>query len=91
MTEKKQRPYKNPQINLRIPEELKIKIQEMADKNGRSMNSEIIDRLEKSLENSNLFINKAEIDKSINEFVEQTISKIQDLEKRIDNFESRKK
>lgn len=42
MSEKKTRPYKHPQINLRIPEELKEKIQELADKHGRSMNAEII-------------------------------------------------
>lgn len=42
MSEKKPRPYKNPQINLRIPEKLKEQVQELADKHGRSMNSEIV-------------------------------------------------
>lgn len=50
---KKPRPYKHPQINLRIPEDLTIKIQELADNNGWSMSSEIIDRPKKSIDKSN--------------------------------------
>lgn len=46
MSEKRPRPYKHPQINLRIPEDLKEKVQKLADKNNRSMNAEIIHILE---------------------------------------------
>lgn len=35
------RPYKNPQFNLRIPEDLKEKIALRAKSNGRSLNAEI--------------------------------------------------
>lgn len=54
MSEKRPRPYKHPQINLRIPENLKEKIQKLADKNNRSMNAEIILALEKYLESQKL-------------------------------------
>ncbi|EGR4278421.1 Arc family DNA-binding protein [Vibrio cholerae] len=42
--------YKNPQYQLRMAPELKEKIQERADKAGRSLHAEIIYRLEKSIE-----------------------------------------
>lgn len=38
----------DPQINLRIPAELKAKIEEFAKKSGRSTTAEIIKRLEDS-------------------------------------------
>lgn len=52
-------------FGVRIPTELKEKLQEFADKNGRSLNAEILYRLEQSvnkddvnvlLENKELFI-----------------------------------
>ena|GEM_PF-4716296 len=53
MTEKKLRPYKNPQINLRIPQDLKDEIQKIADKSNRSMNAEIIEMLKFAIEYKN--------------------------------------
>lgn len=44
----KQRQYKHPQFNLRIPEDLKEAIEIAAKSNGRSMNAEIVARLEQS-------------------------------------------
>ncbi len=44
----KPRPYKNPQVNLRIPQSLKDQVEEAAEKSGRSMNAEICYRLEES-------------------------------------------
>lgn len=35
------RRYKNPQVNLRVPDETKRKISELAGKNNRSLNAEI--------------------------------------------------
>lgn len=49
-----QRPYRHPQFNLRIPRELKDKIEQLASEGGRSMNSEIIHRLEQSLSGADL-------------------------------------
>ncbi|MCX8581153.1 Arc family DNA-binding protein [Gilliamella sp. B3482] len=54
MNEKKARPYKNPQINLRIPEELKNRIQRVANVNNRSMNAEIVNMLENSVKNAEI-------------------------------------
>lgn len=39
----------DPQVNLRIPAELKAEIQEAAIENGRSLNAEIVARLQDSL------------------------------------------
>ena len=47
-----QRAYKHPQFNLRIPQEIKEKIETSANKNGRSTNAEIVQRLEESLKPS---------------------------------------
>lgn len=43
------RPYKNPQYNLRIPQDLKDKLTLLADQNKRSLNQEIADRLDQSI------------------------------------------
>ncbi|CDG96669.1 conserved hypothetical protein [Xenorhabdus bovienii str. puntauvense] len=40
------RPYKNPQVNLRLPVELKDEINNLADVNGRSANSEMVAAIE---------------------------------------------
>ncbi len=42
------RPYRNPQFNLRIPEDLKTMIQDASSKSDRSMNAEIVARLRDS-------------------------------------------
>ena len=40
----------DPQINIRLPLELKERIRIIGDQNGRSMNAEIVHRLEQSFE-----------------------------------------
>ena len=40
----------DPQFNVRMPADLKEKIEEAAKKNGRSMNAEIVYRLQQSIE-----------------------------------------
>ena len=40
----------DPQFNVRMPADLKEKIDEAAKENGRSMNAEIVYRLQKSIE-----------------------------------------
>jgi len=37
-----ERAYRHPQVNLRLPDELKEKITELADANGRSANAEMV-------------------------------------------------
>lgn len=41
-----ERKYRHPQVNLRLPEELKAHIAELAEKNGRSANSEMVKAIE---------------------------------------------
>lgn len=41
-----ERKYKHPQVNLRLPEELKEKVAEIAAKNGRSSNAEMVAAIE---------------------------------------------
>lgn len=43
MTERR---YKNPQVNLRIPVEIKEALTELAEANGRSVNAEMVAALE---------------------------------------------
>ena len=40
----------DPQFNVRMPADLKEKIEEAAKENGRSMNAEIVYRLQQSLD-----------------------------------------
>ncbi|AXF78744.1 Arc family DNA-binding protein [Erwinia tracheiphila] len=40
------RKYKNPQVNLRLPEDLKKRINELAEANGRSANAEMVAAIE---------------------------------------------
>ncbi|WP_218057367.1 Arc family DNA-binding protein, partial [Gilliamella sp. Fer1-1] len=97
MTEKKARPYKHPQINLRIPEELKEKVQELADKHGRSMNAEIILALEKYLESQkqdlpesfeNYYLQMEKIDLHFKKYTEtiKSLTKILENENLIKNI-----
>ena len=41
-----ERRYRHPQVNLRLPEELKEKIMQLADANGRSANAEMVKAIE---------------------------------------------
>jgi plasmid stability protein len=41
-----ERKYRHPQVNLRMPEELKEKIAELAASNGRSANAEMVAAIE---------------------------------------------
>lgn len=41
-----ERPYKNPQVNLRLPLDIKDRIAELAEVNGRSANAEMVAALE---------------------------------------------
>lgn len=41
-----ERKYRHPQVNLRLPEELKEKIVEIANQNGRSANAEMVAAIE---------------------------------------------
>ncbi|MGT5975027.1 Arc family DNA-binding protein [Escherichia coli] len=43
MTERR---YKNPQVNLRLPVEVKEALMELAEANGRSVNAEMVAALE---------------------------------------------
>ncbi|MDU4288325.1 Arc family DNA-binding protein [Mixta calida] len=41
-----ERRYRNPQVNLRLPEELKERITKLAESNGRSANAEMVKAIE---------------------------------------------
>lgn len=40
------RKYKNPQVNLRLPQEIKERLTELAEANSRSLNAEMVAALE---------------------------------------------
>lgn len=50
MTERK---YRHPQVNLRIPTELRDRVSELAEANGRSSNQEMTAALEAWVEKNN--------------------------------------
>ena len=54
----------DPQINLRIPAELKAKIEEIAKQSGRSATSEIIKRLESTFDTSKNIDSVLPVDKT---------------------------
>lgn len=41
-----ERKYKNPQVNLRLPSEIKDRLTELAEANSRSLNAEMVAALE---------------------------------------------
>ncbi|EAS1948193.1 Arc family DNA-binding protein [Salmonella enterica] len=41
-----ERKYKNPQVNLRLPSEIKERLTELAEVNSRSLNAEMVAALE---------------------------------------------
>lgn len=43
--EMSERRYRHPQVNLRLPDELKEQIAELATKHGRSMNAEMVEAI----------------------------------------------
>ncbi|PWY09697.1 Arc family DNA-binding protein [Citrobacter koseri] len=45
-----ERKYKHPQVNLRLPEELKARVIELAEANGRSANAEMVAAIEAWIE-----------------------------------------
>ena len=45
-----ERRYKHPQVNLRLPEDLKEKVAELAASNGRSANAEMVAAIESWVE-----------------------------------------
>ena len=53
------RPYKNPQVNLRLPEDLKQKIAALAENNGRSANAEMVAAIEAWVEMHDIPTEKA--------------------------------
>lgn len=46
----------DPQMNLRVPMELKERIEKSAFENGRTITSEAVYRLEKSFTNENIYL-----------------------------------
>ena len=68
------RQYKHPQINLRIPKELKKAIEEATKATHRSMNAEIIARLESTFNTEN-HQNNNELLELMREVIKEELSK----------------
>ena len=56
-------------VRLRVPPELKQKIEESAEKNNRSQSAEMVARLEQSFENTKSY-SEEEFEKAVNNFLE---------------------
>lgn len=57
----------DPQMNLRVPMELKENIEKAALENGRTITAEAVYRLEQSFSSKNQSINYSEINNKIND------------------------
>ncbi len=69
----------DPQINIRVPAELKKKLELLAVENSRSLNAEVVTRLEQSLCENTSTHQTATLD------VEMDIKEIKEILKRLDN------
>lgn len=84
----------HPQYNLRWPEELRDKIAASAKAHNRSMNADIVARLEKSLKDDEESLNAREEEalntiKQANVSLERASGFIESLLARIENLESK--
>ena len=69
----------DPQINIRVPAELKKKLELLAVENSRSLNAEVVTRLEQSLSGHTSTHQTATLE------VEMDIKEIKEILKRLDN------
>lgn len=69
----------DPQINIRVPAELKKKLELLAVENSRSLNAEVVTRLEQSLCENTPTHQTATLE------VEMDIKEIKEILKRLDN------
>lgn len=85
--------YLNDAYTLRIPAELKARVAESAKAHNRSMNAEIVARLEKSFEEGN--DNKDSFNQLMNEFVQLFLelknsqSEMTELKRKVDALEKK--
>ena len=78
----------DPQINIRLPDELKAKLREEARKNTRTMNAEIVNRLEMSFASTarlNAGVEKASFDRDLLEEIRLALHVI---ENEMDDFKT---
>ena len=77
----------DPQINIRVPAELKKKLELLATENSRSLNAEVVTRLESSLNTEYLDLYKIPLEKLMSvvmeRFGENSISLTYDAVQRI--------
>ncbi|MCG7388290.1 Arc family DNA-binding protein [Pantoea sp. ACRSB] len=81
-----ERRYKNPQVNLRLPEELKEHIALMAERNKRSANAEMVAAIEAwvnadkdpypQAEDATLIMKKSELRELIDEVLESSMKEV---------------
>lgn len=99
-----ERRYKNPQVNLRLPEELKEKVSRLAEKHKRSANAEMVAAIEFWVEEHQIIDgNRQTVDllnqsqairdhSPIRNIVNEFLEKIKPfMEQEIDKVEKRKK
>nr|WP_146379305.1 Arc family DNA-binding protein [Cronobacter turicensis]TWR31832.1 Arc family DNA-binding protein [Cronobacter turicensis] len=68
-----ERKYKHPQVNLRLPEDLKNRIAELAESNGRSANAEMVAAIE-------AWVKKSAKQEPVKVDVEELTRKVEKLE-----------
>lgn len=79
----------DPQVNFRIPAELKDKLDEAAKENGRTLTAELILRLETTFENDNIIQDLSTRVEKLEEIVERLEAFEYDSGLRLDSLEGR--
>lgn len=73
----------DPQMKLRLPVDLKDRLAELATENGRSLNAEVIKRLEESIESDGLSTRSQPIDdRTLDLFAEKVGQVLDEREKK---------
>ncbi|NHB89616.1 Arc family DNA-binding protein [Photorhabdus tasmaniensis] len=72
------RPYKHPQVNLRLPIELKEEIAKIADKKGQSLNAEMVAAIENWVSQNSDIAHKPSIEERLVS-IELDVEKIKKL------------
>jgi hypothetical protein len=69
----------DPPLRIRLPEALKAKVQALAAENHRSMNAEIVSRLEWSIAHGDMSLNRKPLPAASTVSLEQDVAELQEI------------
>jgi hypothetical protein len=69
----------DPQMKIRLPPDLKAKVEQAAASNSRSMGAEIVARLEASFDDNNVALSKEDVDRTLHALASAVLNMIGDI------------